>query len=153
MKLLIGLSPPLPWAPSPLGANTFLSILFSKTLSPYSPLAVLIPSGYTVRVITASLNKPEITKCLLLDVISDTHLRHISEPDVLVRPFTSRGLCVRCGGGREENRTETFVCRKDKFLYEKKISILIVIADLEGFIQTIRSYLRTVNSIAGMATW
>ena len=37
-------------------------------------------------------------------------------------------------------------------LYEKKISILIVIADLEGFIQTIRSYLCTINSIAGMAT-
>ena len=37
-------------------------------------------------------------------------------------------------------------------LYEKKISILIVIADLEGFIQTIRSYLCTFNSIAGIAT-
>jgi len=37
-------------------------------------------------------------------------------------------------------------------LYGNKISILIVIADLEGFIQTIQSYLCTINSIAGMAT-
>ena len=37
-------------------------------------------------------------------------------------------------------------------LYEKKISILIVIADPRGFIQTIQSYLRTIDSIAGIAT-
>ena len=37
-------------------------------------------------------------------------------------------------------------------LYEKKVSILIVIADPRGFIQTIQSYLRTVNSVAGIAT-
>jgi len=37
-------------------------------------------------------------------------------------------------------------------LYEKKISILIIIADSEWFIQTVPSYLRTINGIAGIAT-
>jgi len=37
-------------------------------------------------------------------------------------------------------------------LYEKKISILIVIADPGIFIRIIRSYLCTINSIAGIAT-
>ena len=37
-------------------------------------------------------------------------------------------------------------------LYEKEIPILYVIADLRWFIQNLPSYLRTVNSIAGIAT-
>ena len=37
-------------------------------------------------------------------------------------------------------------------LYEKKIPILIVIADPGIFIRIIRSYLCTINSIAGVAT-
>jgi len=37
-------------------------------------------------------------------------------------------------------------------LYEKEISKLIVIADAGIFIRIIRSYLCTVNSIAGIAT-
>ena len=37
-------------------------------------------------------------------------------------------------------------------LYEKKISILIVIADPGIFIRILLSYLCTVNSIAGIAT-
>jgi len=37
-------------------------------------------------------------------------------------------------------------------LYEKEISILIVIADPWIFIRIIRSYLCTINSIAGTAT-
>ena len=37
-------------------------------------------------------------------------------------------------------------------LYNKKIYVLIVIADLKWFIQTLLSYLRTINSIAGIAT-
>ena len=37
-------------------------------------------------------------------------------------------------------------------LYEKEISVLIVIADPEIFIRIIRSYLCTINSIAGIAT-
>jgi len=37
-------------------------------------------------------------------------------------------------------------------LYEKEISILIVIADPGIFIRIIRSHLYTINSIAGIAT-
>jgi hypothetical protein len=37
---------------------------------------------------TGSLNKPQINKRILLDVILDTPLRQIPEPSVLVRPCT-----------------------------------------------------------------
>ena len=44
-------------------------------------------------------------------------------------------------------RTCTFILNNVR-LYEKKVSILIVIADPRIFIRIIRSYLCTVNSIA-----
>jgi hypothetical protein len=40
----------------------------------------------------------------------------------------------------------------DMILYRMKISILIVIADPGIFIRIIRTYLCTINSIAGIAT-
>ena len=46
-------------------------------------------------------------------------------------------------------RTFTFIL-DNMILYEKKISILIVIADPRGFIQIIRSYLYSINSITGI---
>ena len=54
-------------------------------------------------------------------------------------------------GGLRYARACTFIL-DNTILHEKKISIPIVIADLEGFIQTSQSYLRTVNSTAGIAT-
>jgi hypothetical protein len=75
-----------------------------KILSPHSALKVLTPWDCTVCILKASLNKPQINKRILLDVISDTAFRHIPERDVLVRPYTSQGLLGLCTRSGEVSR-------------------------------------------------